>query len=638
MGLDTSFLELRILLKELSGFCGKVRVENVYQMEDGSLILKLRGYEERVELRIVPGVCLYWVRGGYEKPMEPTEHARRFRKFLAGASMERVELVAGERIAVFHFRRGKNQYRLVVELLPRGTIVLLDPQDKIIEPLHRISFRDRRIAPGEVYRPPPPIQNIIEVEDVDELLKSLSKGKKVVAALASEAGLGGRYAEEAVKLAEVDGSKKVSELSADEWGRILEAVKEIGRRAEEGKPVVAESPEGDVQALPYSLETLSEKGWRMERAESLNDAFRIAYERTLAKSIAEERIKKTLEEARKLEEEAGGKRYVASRLMEKASSLRRQGRLLLTRSHEIEEAKAKKPEEPLNLGGGLRVKVEPGAGTLLVETPEGEVKLKLERTVAKQASNLFDDAKKAEEAARKLLKEAQILEDKAERLKRGEKDLVEEVLERVTARLEKPEKKWYERYRWFETSEGFIAVAGKDASSNRALLRKHLEDRDLVFHAEVRGAPILILKNGKDAGERSRIEAAQFAASYSRAWKEGIQSITVYYVEPGQVSLTAPSGHYIPRGGVIIKGEKHYLTIKLELGFGLRDGEVVWGPPSALFNKVEKVVRIVPGKRKAGDVAEKVAERLLTGGERKEREALSRKIEQLIPYGSAEIA
>ena len=45
-------------------------------------------------------------------------------------------------------------------------------------------------------------------------------------------------------------------------------------------------------------------------------------------------------------------------------------------------------------------------------------------------------------------------------------------------------KEWYERYRWFITSEGLLAIGGRDASSNSAIIRKHLTEEDIVFHAE----------------------------------------------------------------------------------------------------------------------------------------------------------
>jgi len=56
-------------------------------------------------------------------------------------------------------------------------------------------------------------------------------------------------------------------------------------------------------------------------------------------------------------------------------------------------------------------------------------------------------------------------------------------------------KNWFERYRWFYTTDGILAVGGRDSSSNSAIIRKHLEKNDKVFHAEISGSPFFLLKN-----------------------------------------------------------------------------------------------------------------------------------------------
>ena len=60
-------------------------------------------------------------------------------------------------------------------------------------------------------------------------------------------------------------------------------------------------------------------------------------------------------------------------------------------------------------------------------------------------------------------------------------------------------KNWFERYRWFYTADGILAIGGRDSSSNSAIIRKHLEKNDKVFHAEISGSPFFLLKD--DAGK-----------------------------------------------------------------------------------------------------------------------------------------
>jgi predicted ribosome quality control (RQC) complex YloA/Tae2 family protein len=70
---------------------------------------------------------------------------------------------------------------------------------------------------------------------------------------------------------------------------------------------------------------------------------------------------------------------------------------------------------------------------------------------------------------------------------------------------EQTTKEWFERYRWFITSNGLLVIGGRDSSSNSAIIRKHMTDQDLVFHAEIHGSPFFLIKNiGHSAEDMSR--------------------------------------------------------------------------------------------------------------------------------------
>ena len=636
--MDVSYIELRRLAEELLELVRDSKIENLYLMEDGSIVLKIRGENVSGELRIAPGKCLYFTRGSYEKPLSPGARGLALRRIVSGTWIRDIRVVPGERIVFFDLEVSGKRFSLVAELIPKGTVIVLDQGGKILESLHHLRMRDRAILPGEVYRLPPPKPSA--AENPENLFTILSPRKSVVAALASQAGLGGRYAEEIVKLAGVNGLKKVKELEEDEKERLIKALKRVLELTSSGKPVVAFSPEGGVQALPYPLESLREKGWRFRETDTLNEAFKEAYEHELAEKIQEAERRKIEEKAEKIEDEARRKIYTAEKLRGRVEKLRAIAEKLFKYASIIEELK----ESRENLSRefeGLEIEIKPSEKTLIAKLDGEEVKLKIHESIMKQVSALYDDAKKALNAAQSLMKDAEKLRKHAERIRRGEAKLVEEAYLRVSAHPPRPGKgEWYERYRWFITSEGFLAVAGKDASSNTSLLKKHLERDDLVFHAEVRGAPVLLLKNGVKAGERSRIEAAQFAASYSRAWREKMSMMTVYYVRPEQVSFTPPPGHYLPKGGFIVKGERNYLTVKLELGFGIGEGlELIHGPPTAVSSKAGKIVKIVPGRRKAEEIAEEVVRRLTEGMELEPKllRDLRRWVAELVPYGSGEV-
>lgn len=131
----------------------------------------------------------------------------------------------------------------------------------------------------------------------------------------------------------------------------------------------------------------------------------------------------------------------------------------------------------------------------------------------------------------------------------------------------KAKPKWHAEYLYFTTTSGALVVAGKNAKQNDELVAKHLGEDDLFFHADIQGAPSTILVGGRktlnDAAEgnaaavASLRETAQWAASYSSAWKTGAASVDVYAVSPSQVSKHAMGG-YVGRGAFAIEGEREW--------------------------------------------------------------------------------
>ena len=93
-------------------------------------------------------------------------------------------------------------------------------------------------------------------------------------------------------------------------------------------------------------------------------------------------------------------------------------------------------------------------------------------------------------------------------------------------------RKWFEKFR-FELLEEGIIVGGKDKKTNEELLKKHLDDNDLVFHTEMKGSPFFILKNNKD--EKNIFRAALLTAFYSQDWKKHNNDVNVSYCYGRQI-------------------------------------------------------------------------------------------------------
>lgn len=197
-------------------------------------------------------------------------------------------------------------------------------------------------------------------------------------------------------------------------------------------------------------------------------------------------------------------------------------------------------------------------------------KIEMQANLAKVSSMLFARAKEMErgnasieEARVKLL--AQIEKLRGQTAAIHKKIIVKE----QTA------KEWYERYRWFITTDGILAIGGRDASSNSALIRKHLTEHDIVFHAEVHGSPFFIVKNALAPAQEGKIDSslqqvAQATISFSRAWKDGLSSADAYWVTPGQIRKGAPTGQFLPKGSFVIEGKRSYIKgVEIRLAIGV---------------------------------------------------------------------
>ncbi|MFH1224494.1 MAG: NFACT RNA binding domain-containing protein [Candidatus Diapherotrites archaeon] len=235
-----------------------------------------------------------------------------------------------------------------------------------------------------------------------------------------------------------------------------------------------------------------------------------------------------------------------------------------------------------------------------------KVKISLAKTLQENAAAYFDAAKKAR---RKLTGLEAAISEAEKKVAEGTEN-ARSRQEKVHAKKRKRE--WYEKFRWFFTSTGMLVIAGRDAKSNEEAVKKQMSQEDLYFHADVHGAPHTILKtDGKEITPETKREAAQFAASFSSAWKSGVPFADVYCVKPEQVSKSAPSGESMGTGAMMIYGEREWFRkTKLELAIGLPDkgssAVVISGPPPAIKKQTKIFVLVRQGSESKGVIAKKI--------------------------------
>ncbi len=240
------------------------------------------------------------------------------------------------------------------------------------------------------------------------------------------------------------------------------------------------------------------------------------------------------------------------------------------------------------------------------------ISLDLEESVEKNAEKYFEKAKKARkklEGAKEALEESK---RKLEQVKQEEIEKPTKVEDR-----KKREKEWYEKYHWFYSSDDFLVIGGRDASTNEHVIKKHAQTGDLVFHTDMSGSPFVVVKaEGKEIPEQTKKEAAQFTLAYSKAWKQGLQTADVFYVKPDQVSKEAKAGEYLGKGAFMIYGDTNYVDVEISFAVGLYKeseddpGKAMGGPTSAVKKQCNKYVEIKQGRKKTSDVAKYIKKKI----------------------------
>lgn len=241
------------------------------------------------------------------------------------------------------------------------------------------------------------------------------------------------------------------------------------------------------------------------------------------------------------------------------------------------------------------------------------IEIDITKSVTENAQAYFEKAKKLK---RKIpgVKEAIEKAKKQLELETLKKDKADESYTIKLTDKKTVKKEWYEKFRWFYSSEGFLCIGGRDATTNEIIIKKYTDSDDIVFHTDMAGSPFFVVKSEKkDIGKQTLREAADAVVSFSRAWKLGLSNSDVFYVKPEQLSKDPNPGEFLPKGAFVIRGKTNYVDNSINLAVGNYKGKVMAGPKEAVKKHCDKYVILVQGKGKASAAAKKI--RSVIGGE-----------------------
>lgn len=236
-----------------------------------------------------------------------------------------------------------------------------------------------------------------------------------------------------------------------------------------------------------------------------------------------------------------------------------------------------------------------------------DIEIDFEKNLEENASSYFEKSKAAKKKLIGLKKAMIDLEKKASKVKETPQ---------AKPLAVKRKRQWFEAFHWFNSSQGFLVIGGRDAKSNETVVKKHFDKEDMFLHADIQGGSACVVKSeeGKTISKEVLQEAAQFAAVWSKAWQQKLASVDVYAASKEQVSKKAPSGEAISTGGFMIYGKRQWFRkTPLRFAVGLLEGEdgfsAMSGPPDAVKKNYIAFVEIVWEKEKKSAIAKKILQR-----------------------------
>ena len=583
--MELSGIELRYLVSEIANRAtGGYYVSSVNAITKSSLLLRMH-HPTKADVMLVLSARGIWITKLKFKQVEENSLDAAAQKELERCKLESIEQAGSERVVSLKFRHPSDGVRIVVcEFFGDGNIVICDEGMQIIAILNPIEVRHRTLRVGLRYAYPP--SRGIDVFDLtlEQLLSLRNEAAKNIDSLrwiGRSISMPKKFVEEVARRAAIPPTKQAAQLSDSEVEKIYNTVKSLVQDVSSGRnhqPVIVIQSNKPVEALPIAIGEAA--GVETKRANSYMEAV----DEVLSAEILDiGRSSRTVELDRQiavlehdLEEQDKAKQAV----MNKSASIRKLagGMMALTPYDKVEEKL-----EGLLAENSAEIVSEKGIKYVKVA---GE-QVKMQQNLAKVSSMLFARAKEMERGGASIDEARAKIVVQIEKL-RGQTAAIHK---KVVVK-EQASKEWYERYRWFVTTDGLLAIGGRDASSNSALIRKHLTEQDIVFHAEVHGSPFFILKNAADAAQEGKVDSslnqvAQATVAFSRAWKDGLSSADAYWVLPQQVKKGAPTGQFLPKGSFVIEGKRSYLKgveIRLAIGVAQANGGItlVCGPEEAI--------------------------------------------------------
>lgn len=669
---ESSSFDILVAIKELKDTIIDSRVNNIYQFDQKTIVFKLhKTSKPPIRFVLEAGRRLHLTAYAEESPTEPPPFCMMLRQYLRDAWLVNIEQYEFERIVVISFNTKTGTLRLTIELFGDGNIILTNPSNVIIQALFFKRMRDRNILHGEPFQFPPSSGKNPFKTSQEELQETLMDAGdiEIVRALARTIGLGGIYSEEILLRAQIEKTTPCKNLTQENINNIYNILQDLLSKilACKLEPcIILDQDESYLDVTPFHLKRY--ETYKTKDYSNFNDALDEFFlkVKTTEKAIASVEVDKLQAEEKRLKRMIADQEKALAEDETKSEKDKTIGNTIYAHFNELDEF-AKKLVAANQHGADwssifAQTMLDKKAG----KSPEAFIEgfdsknlavnffidnlhfsLNLRRSLFENANEYYERGKRAKQKSCGTLL---ALEDSKRKLAKIERELREaeeirslkpaEMLEAL-AKRKVAAKEWYEKFRWFTSSEGFLIVAGKDTVSNEVLIKKHTQPDDIVFHAEITGSPFVVVKTeGKPVTEQTLREAGEYAAAFCRAWRENVGSADIYWVKPDQLSKSGPSGESVPHGAFFIVGKRNWMrNTPLRTAVGAvvnEDAYFVGGAVESVRAKTKAYIVLVPGDNTGKDLLKQVLKSITLKLSKEQREKLGKisieQVREFIPY------
>ncbi len=556
-----SNIDVFAITKELDKILAQGRIDNVYAIDGDLLILKIKTMSNGKKIVIVKNDSrINFTDYNYPVPKYPSQYIISLRKLLKNRKILSVNQFNFDRIVIFELSNAEGKpWKFIIELFNKGNYIVLDENNIVKIAKNYSIYKDRNILANREYTFPKSrgsdFLNITQ-DDFNEIFHNFEG--ELVRILARNINISGVISEEICLKAGIEKNRLGSDLNQEDLVSLYNAFKKLRNQllfGEINATIVASESGEDISVIPFELELF--KNNEKRTFNSFNEAVDEYFSK-----IDSTRMITPQDHAIK-------------------QKIKSQEKILANQREYLEDLKKRKD---MYYEHGAFIYANFNAMqklfTLILDAKEKGHKLEEINAKLQLAKN--DNFKDLAFFFRLIPATRQVI-----------------VL------INKNEV--------YLSSDGFLIIGGRDASSNEAIFKKYITPNDLIFHANFPGSPLAVIKNpeNEEIPTDTIKETADFVASYSIAWKENWGVVDVFYILPNQISKTPPSGEYLPKGSFMISGKKNLIKdAKTELALGLEFLEInnesapksqlyypqiLCGPTNALKNKTNLII-IRPSK------------------------------------------